>query len=78
MNELIDLVVQRTGISQEDAQKAVAAVMEFLKTRLPAPIASHLDTFVSGGTSGTLGALEAEAGDLIKGKLGGLFGGQSS
>jgi len=77
MNELVNVVVQKTGLSQEDAQKAVTAVIDFLKTKLPGPIASHLDGFLAGGTQGTLGALEAEAGELLKGKLGGLFG-QSS
>ncbi len=32
---------------------------------------------MTGGTEGTLGALEAEAGELLKGKLGGMFGQQS-
>ena len=78
MNELVNFVVQKTGLSQEDAQKAVAAAMDFLKTKLPAPIASHIDGFLAGGTEGgALGALEAEAGELLKGKLGGLFGGAS-
>lgn len=77
MNELINAVVQKTGLSQEDAQKAVAAVMDFLKTKLPGPIASHIDGFLAGGAQGTLGALESEAGEFLKGKLGGLFG-QSS
>ncbi len=77
MNELVNLVAQKTGLSQEDSQKAVVAIMDFLKTKLPPPIASHLDTLMTGGAEGTLGALEAEAGELLKGKLGGLFG-QSS
>jgi len=77
MNELINLVVQKTGLSQEDAQKAVTTVIDFLKTKLPGPVASHLDTFIAGGTQGALGELEAEAGEMLKGKLGGLFG-QSS
>jgi len=68
-------VVQKTGMSQEDAQKAVLAVIDFLKTKLPSPIAGHLDSFLSGGTSGGFNALEEEAESLIKGKLGGIFGG---
>jgi nucleoid DNA-binding protein len=71
MNELVTLVAQRTGLSQEDAQKAVVEVINILKTKLPAPIASHLDSLMTGG----LGALEAEAGDMVKGKLSGMFGG---
>jgi nucleoid DNA-binding protein len=74
MNELVTLVAQRTGLSQEDAQKAVEEVINILKTKLPAPIASHLDSLMTGG----LGALEAEAGEMLKGKLGGMFGGEKT
>jgi hypothetical protein len=78
MDELINLVVQKTGISQEDATKAVGVVISALKSKLPAPVASHLDAFVSGGMSGGMTALTSEAGELLKGKLGGLFGGGSA
>ena len=73
MDELINLVVQKTGISQDDARKAVEVIVNALKSKLPAPIAGHLDSFMSGGAS----ALEAEAGEILKGKLGGLFGGKT-
>ncbi len=72
MNELVAMVVQRTGMSQEDAQKAVATVLEFLKEKLPAPIASHIDSFLAGGMS----SLGAEAEDLLKGAVSGLFSGK--
>jgi hypothetical protein len=77
MDELVNAVAQKTGMSREDAQKAVQAVVDFLKSRLPAPIAEHLDSFLSGGAGGGLNTLEAEAENLIKGKLGGLFGGNA-
>lgn len=77
MDELVNIVMQKTGLSQEDARKAVEAVVSALKSKLPAPIAGRLDSFLSGGVGGGLGALEAEAGNLLKGKLGGLFGGNS-
>jgi uncharacterized protein (DUF2267 family) len=77
MDELVSAVVQKTGMSQEDAQKAVQVVVDFLKSRLPSPIAGHLDSFLSGGASGELNTLAGEAENLIKGKLGGLFGGNA-
>lgn len=72
MNELINLVAQKTGISQEHAKLAVETVLGYLKTKLPAPIASQLEGFLSGGGA-NLGGL----GDLgkIAGGLGGMFGG---
>jgi hypothetical protein len=77
MDELVNAVVQKTGMSQEDAQKAVQVVIDLLKSKLPSPIAGHLDSFLSGGASGELNTLEGEAENLIKGKLGGFFGGNA-
>ena len=74
MDELIAMVVQKTGLSQEKAQEVVTAVVNTLKSKLPAPIAGHLDAFLTGGVSGGLGELETEAGALLKGKLGSMFG----
>ena len=75
MDELISLVVQKTGISQDDARKAVEVIVSALKSKLPGPIASHLDLFISGDMSGGLNTLTGEAGEMLKGKLGNLFGG---
>ena len=75
MDELVNLVVQKTGISQEDARKAVEVIVAEIKSKLPAPIASHVDAFLAGGTSGGMNTLAAEAGELLNGGLGGLFGG---
>ena len=46
MKELINIIVQKTGISQENAQKSVQVTLGFLKTKLPTPIASQLDSFL--------------------------------
>jgi hypothetical protein len=75
MDELINLVVQKTGISQDNARKAVEVIINELKSRLPGPIASHLDSFISGGMSGGMSTLAGEAGEMLKGKIGNLFGG---
>ena len=47
MNELTNIIVQKTGISQENAQKSVQVTLGFLKTKLPAPVAAQLDSFLS-------------------------------
>jgi hypothetical protein len=54
MDELVDLVVQKTGISEEMAQKAVETVLDFLKDKLPDPIADRLDDVLEGGSTGDL------------------------
>ena len=50
MKELINVIVQKTGISEENAQKAVQVTLGFLKTKLPAPIAAQVDSFFSART----------------------------
>jgi hypothetical protein len=51
MNELTNIIVQKTGISQENAQKSVQVTLGFLKTKLPTPLAGQLDSFLITGTS---------------------------
>jgi uncharacterized protein (DUF2267 family) len=74
MDEIVNLVVQRTGISQDDAQKAVQVVIDSLKSKLPAPIAAEVDTFLSSGVSGGVNAIESEVGTAIEGEIGGFLG----
>jgi uncharacterized protein (DUF2267 family) len=52
MDQLINQIVQRTGISQDQAQKAVEVVLNFAKGRLPAPIASQLESALTGQSGG--------------------------
>ena len=64
MDELVKLVVEKTGVSEELAKKAVDVVLDYVKKKLPAPIAGQLDSLLDGSGGG---------GD-IAGALGGLFG----
>jgi len=48
MDELVKLVVQKTGIPEPAARQAVEVVLVFLKEKLPAPIAGQIDAVVSG------------------------------
>jgi hypothetical protein len=75
MNEqLTNLIVKRTGISPENAEKAVLVVFDFLKTKLPAPIASQLDSFLTGGT---MNPITEQASGFLKTKVEGVFAGKS-
>lgn len=49
MNELVQMVQQKTGLSQDMAQKVVDTVVGYLKTKLPAPLCSGLDEFMGSG-----------------------------
>jgi hypothetical protein len=66
MEELIKMVTQKVGISPDQAQATVRMVVNFLKDKLPKPVAGQIDS-----------ALGLASGDQAQGvakKLGGLFG----
>ncbi|HEV7889832.1 MAG TPA: hypothetical protein VGP08_04295 [Pyrinomonadaceae bacterium] len=73
MDELIKQVVERTGISEQQARGAVDTVLGFIKGRLPEPLAGQLDGLV-GGASGAAGGIAGAAGDVLGG-LGSMLGG---
>ncbi len=66
MDMLVNLVAQKTGLSQDMAKVAVTTVIDFLKQRLPAPIAAQIDNVMKTGQP-------ANPGDVAK-DLGGLLG----
>jgi hypothetical protein len=83
LNELVESVSAKTGLSQDQSQAAVEAVIGLLKQRLPGPLAEMLGSLVPAGggvpaggaaNAATAGAgasgLEGEAEALI----GNLFG----
>ncbi|MBS1797999.1 MAG: DUF2267 domain-containing protein [Acidobacteria bacterium] len=66
MDQLVNTVAEKTGLSPEQAKAAAEAVIGFLKDKLPAPIAGALDGAIGGEGSGGGGVLDS---------LGGMFGG---
>jgi len=77
MNEqVINQIVTKTGISQENAQKAVRVVFDFLKTKLPAPITSQVDSFLNTGSVNTSGMTQ-QAGGFVKSRVEGVLAGKS-
>jgi hypothetical protein len=71
MDKLIALVSEKTGIDAGKARTAVETVLNFLKTKLPEPLAGQLDAAVGGGSGGESGD---PVGDAAK-KIGGMFSG---
>ena len=69
MQKLVDLVVQKTGLSQDQAQAAVQTVLDHIKSKLPASIGGHLDALIEGDGSGVEGEVE----NLAKNALGGFL-----
>ena len=48
MDELLKLVSEKTGLSEEMAKTAVETVVGYLKDKLPAPIAGQIDSLLAG------------------------------
>ena len=49
MDKLLELVQEKAGISADQAQKAIEAVVGFMKDKLPGPIGDQLSKLVDGG-----------------------------
>ena len=64
MEELVALVVNKTGITEKQAEVAVEVVLDFVKDKLPASVSGQIDGLLE-GKSNLGGAADA---------LGGLFG----
>lgn len=67
MNELVKVLGDRFGLKEDTAKQVVATVADFLKKKLPAPLAGQIDGLLAGGSS--------DLGNVAKG-LGGLLGGK--
>lgn len=65
MDELVALVMKKTGLPKETARTAVKTVIDYLKKKLPAPVGGAIDNFLGG--KGQVAA----AADMLGGFLGG-------
>jgi hypothetical protein len=59
-DELVQRLSQTTGLAHEKAQEVVNFVLSHLKEKLPARVASDLDSYLAGGSFDT-GSLADEA-----------------
>jgi len=60
MEELVQQVSERAGISEEQAKLAVETVADILRERIPAPYNKYVDSFLNsegGGLGGMLGGI---------------------
>ena len=63
MDELVNMVAKKTGLSPEMSKTVVTMVLDFVKKKLPAPVAGQIDAVLDGtSASGVAGA------------IGGMFG----
>lgn len=69
MDELIQRLVDKTGLPEDKAAAAAQTVVSFLKEKLPAPLASQIDNVTKSEDSGI-----AEKVGAMGAGLGGMFG----
>ena len=69
MDEVVNHVVQKTGIEAEKVRQTLTAAVEFIKGKLPPQFASQVDMFVKGGGgAGGPGSASGMMGGLLGGK----------
>ena len=72
MEELIKQVSQRSGISEDQARKAVDTVMNYMRDKLPASASGMIDGALGGGAN--VAGDVADTAQNVLGNLGGIFG----
>jgi hypothetical protein len=72
MDELIKRIAEKTGLPEDKAKMAAETAIGFLKEKLPAPIASQLDSVVVGNSG--IGSESESTVDKAKDMIGGMFG----
>ena len=73
MNEVIQRLIEKTGLPEDKAATAVQTVIGFLKEKLPGPLGSQIDSVVGGQSGGQSGGAMDKLGGLGS-NLGGMFG----
>lgn len=76
MNELIQRLIDRTGLPEDKAAMAADTVLGFLKERLPGPVGTQIDGLMQGGGNGSNGGSIASKAASMGSNLGGMFGGK--
>ncbi len=79
MEELVQIVASKTGISEDQARAAIQAVIQHLESKMSPSMAGILSTVLAsegmGGAAGATGAnpLVGEAEGMLKSMVGGFF-----
>ena len=65
-DELVTLVADKTGLTEDMARVAVETVVDYLRVKLPAAIAGQMDRVLGGaGTATNLAGLAGGLGDIL-------------
>lgn len=68
MEQLIQTVAQKAGISPEAAKIAVEVVLSLVKSKLPAPLSSQLEGVINGNAS--FDDITKQGGGILSGLFG--------
>jgi ABC-type amino acid transport substrate-binding protein len=71
MNEIVDILQQKAGLSPDQAQEVAQAIVSLIKSKVPSEFQGMVDQFLGGG-----GDAQASSGGLggLLGAAEGLFG----
>ena len=78
MKELLEKLTTEVGLNAEQAQKALGTVVEFVKSKVPAPFADKIESMLGGNAEGGEAGFMDKAGDMFgsaKDKAGDMFEG---
>lgn len=67
MEELIQTVADKTGISPDQAKSAILTIVDHLKDKLPMGLGDKIESFLQGGSSSLGGDFLGGLEDKIKG-----------
>lgn len=67
MEQIVQLIVEKTGLPAEQARQAAQIVVNVLKEKLPPPFDGQIDAVLNG----QYGDIVSQAGGLLGGLLGG-------
>jgi hypothetical protein len=74
MDELVNLIAEKTGIPHDTAKQAADVAIGFLKQKLPAPIGSQIDAALGLQVPSDAANQQQEATGGLGHMLSGLFG----
>lgn len=51
MNELVNILKEKAGLTDEQASKSIAAMKEYIQGKVPPMFSGFVDSFFAGGSS---------------------------
>ncbi len=74
MEELIEQIVEKTGLQPEQAKIVAHITINFLRDKMPEPVAGLLNNFIGGEDGKEAAKADGGPADMLKDTIGNLFG----